>query len=261
MDLGLQKRHVVVTGGASNIGRAIAMAFAEEGALVSILDRDCVQADLTAADITARSGTAMFVGADVTNLEEISSAVARVQDSHGPIDVLVNNVGWNGRQEFFLELGPERWEKSYRLNLFSVFALTQEILPGMVERRAGAIVSVSSDAAFGDYRVADYGAMKAGVLSFTRSIAKEYGRYGVRANAVTPGMVIPDPADIGEGSLWSIDTGLGPAQIEDIEARTPLRRRTEATDVASTVLFLASERARQLTGQVISVSGGFQMPR
>lgn len=261
MDLGLQKRHVVITGGASHIGRAIAMAFADEGALVSIIDHDGVQAERTVAAISARAGRAMFARGDVTNLQEVSSAVARVRDGHGPVDVLVNNVGWNGRQEFFLELGAERWDKSYRLNLFSVFALTQEILPGMVERKAGAIVSVSSDAAFGDYRVSDYGAMKAGVLSFTRSIAKEYGRYGVRANAVTPGMVIPDPAHIGEGSFWSIETGLGPAQIEDIEARTPLRRRTDATDVASTVLFLASERARQLTGQVISVSGGFQMPR
>lgn len=261
MDLGLQGRHVVVTGGASNIGRAIAMAFAEEGALVSILDQDGVQAERTVAAIVERAGKAMFAAADVTDLEQVSSAVGQVRLGHGPVDILVNNVGWNGRQEFFLELGAERWEKSYRLNLFSVFALTQEILPDMVRRRTGAIVSVSSDAAFGDYRVADYGAMKAGVLSFTRSIAKEYGRYGVRANAVTPGMVIPDPAHIGEGSFWSVETGLGPAQIDDIEARTPLRRRTEAADVASTVLFLASERARQLTGQVISVSGGFQMPR
>lgn len=261
MDLGLQGRHVVVTGGASNIGRAIAMAFAEEGALVSILDQDGIQAERTVAAIAERGGKAVFAAADVTDLEQVSSAVAQVRLGHGPVDILVNNVGWNGRQEFFLELGAERWEKSYRLNLFSVFALTQEILPDMVRRRTGAIVSVSSDAAFGDYRVADYGAMKAGVLSFTRSIAKEYGRYGVRANAVTPGMVIPDPAHIGEGSFWSVETGLGPAQIDDIEARTPLRRRTEAADVASTVLFLASERARQLTGQVISVSGGFQMPR
>ena len=109
--------------------------------------------------------------------------------------------------------------------------------------------------------MSDYGAMKAGVLAFTRTIAKEYGRYGIRANAVAPGLVIPPAEAIGEGSLWSIDIGMGPKEIQNIEAGIPLRRRSEAVDIAWSVLFLASQRARQLTGQVVSVSGGFQMPR
>jgi NAD(P)-dependent dehydrogenase (short-subunit alcohol dehydrogenase family) len=103
--------------------------------------------------------------------------------------------------------------------------------------------------------------MKAGVLAFTRSIAKEYGRYGIRANAITPGMVIPAAGDIGEASYWNMDTGVGAREIADIERRTPLRRRSEAIDIAWSALFLASDKARQLTGQTISVSGGFAMPR
>ena len=139
--------------------------------------------------------------------------------------------------------------------------MTHAVLPNMVARKSGNIISISSDAAFGDYKVSDYGAMKAGVLSFTRSIAMEYGRYGIRANMITPGMIIPTPQEIGEGSLWSVDTGLGPDQMANIETRSALRRRTEAADVAWATLFFASERSRQLTGQILSVSGGFQMPR
>lgn len=261
MDLELKGKRVLVTGGASNIGRAISLAFGGEGAITIVADNDKVQGRKTVGEIGALGARGHLATFDVTDLSEVESEVARVEAEIGPIDILVNNVGWNGHQEFFLDLGPERWEKSFRLNLFSNFAMTQAVLPGMKMRRSGAIVSIASDAAFGDYRVADYGAMKAGVLSFTRSIAKEYGRYGVRANAITPGMIIPPPEDIGEGSFWSVDTGLGASQIENIESRSALRRRTEAIDVAWATLFFASERSRQLTGQILSVSGGFQMPR
>lgn len=261
MDLELGSKLALITGGASNIGRAISLAFGAEGAITIIADNDRAQGERTVAEIREAGGKAHLAVIDVTDLDAVQAEVGRIERGHGQIDVLVNNVGWNGHQEFFLDLGPERWEKSFRLNLFSNFAMTHAVLPSMVARRSGAIVSISSDAAFGDYRVADYGAMKAGVLSFTRSIAKEYGRYGIRANAITPGMIIPGEADIGEGSFWSVDTGLGPSHIANIESRSPLRRRTEAADVASATLFFASERSRQLTGQVLSVSGGFQMPR
>ena len=261
MDLELGGKVVVVTGGASNIGRAISIAFAEEGARVALVDNDREQAERTAADIRERGGDVTPLIADVTDIASVETAAVDIAAALGPVDVLVNNVGWNGRQEFFLQLGPERWDKSYQRNLFSAFAMTRAVLPQMVEQRDGAIVFIASDAAFGDYRVADYGAMKAGVLSFSRSIAKEYGRYGVRSNAITPGMVLPEAEHIGAGSLWAIDTGLGTKEREDIDSRTPLRRRTEAEDVAWSTVFLASARARQLTGQLISVSGGFQMPR
>ena len=137
---------------------------------------------------------------------------------------------------------------------------TRAVLSGMVERRRGAIVSIASDAGFGELRMADYGPMKAGVMAFTRIIAKEYGRYGIRANTVCPGLVIPEPDAIGAGSLWQADIGFGEKQITDMEKATPLRRRPEAVDIAKTVAWLASEPAGMLTGQVVSVSGGFNMP-
>jgi len=261
VDLGLTGKTVVVTGGASNIGRAISQEFACEGAIVAILDRDTAQTRKTVEEIKKAGGEASGYDLDVTDVDATAATIATVERELGAIHVLVNNVGWNGKAEFFLNLSPDRWQKAFQLNLFSTLNVTHAVLPRMVEQRAGSIVSIASDAAFGEFRMADYGAMKAGVLAFTRTIAKEYGRYGIRANAVAPGLVIPEAGAIGDGSLWSIDIGMGPKEVQNIESGMPLRRRSEAVDIAWSVLFLASARARQLTGQVMSVSGGFIMPR
>ncbi len=261
MDLGLTDRIVVVTGGASNIGRAISFAFAREGASVALLDRDAAMAARTAEEICAEGGTATPYTVDLTDVDGTAAAVAAVESDLGPVAVLVNNVGWNGRAQFFLELEPERWEQAYRLNLFPTFNATRAVLPRMVERRDGSIVSISSDAGFGEVRMGDYGPMKAGIMAFMRVIAKEYGRYGIRANSVCPGLVIPDPDDIGEQSLWQQDIGMGERQVENITNSIPLRRRSEAMDIAWSVVMLSAVQARQLTGQVLSVSGGFAMPR
>jgi NAD(P)-dependent dehydrogenase (short-subunit alcohol dehydrogenase family) len=261
MDLGLGGRVVIVTGGASNIGRAIAHEFAREGAVVALFDRDAPMAHRTVAEIEASGGRATEYHVDLTDAGATSAAAHAVERDLGPVAVLVNNVGWNGPAEFFLDLGPERWEQAYRLNLYPPLNATRAVLPAMVERRDGAIVSISSDAGFGEVRMADYGAMKAGVMAFMRTIAKEYGRFGIRANTVCPGLVIPEPDAIGAGSLWQADVKMGEAQIKNIEASTPLRRRPAAVDIAWAVVFLASAQARMLTGQVLSVSGGFSMPR
>ena len=262
MELGLTGLVAVVTGGASNIGRAISHELAGEGATVAILDLDHEMAERTAAEITSAGGVAATYAVDLTDTDATAAAVAAVESDVGPIAVLVNNVGWNGTAGFFLDLPPERWEQAYRRNLFPTFNATRAVLPAMVERRGGAIVSIASDAGFGEPRMGDYGPMKAGVMAFGRTIAKEYGRYGVRSNVVCPGLVIPAEGDIGAGSLWQQDVGFGERQIADIERSIPLRRRPEAGDIASTVAFLASStKAGMLTGQVISVSGGFAMPR
>ncbi|MPY93103.1 MAG: SDR family NAD(P)-dependent oxidoreductase [Acidimicrobiia bacterium] len=261
MDLGFEGRVVIVTGGASNIGRAISHEFAKEGATVALLDRDESMAKRTAAEIAAAGGKVAAYTVDLTDVEGTAAAAASVEADLGPVAVLVNNVGWNGTAEFFLDLTPERWDQAYKLNFFPALNATRAVLPKMVERREGAIVSISSDAGFGEFRMADYGGMKAGVMSFTRTIAKEYGRFGIRANTVCPGLVIPDEGAIGEGSLWAKDIKMGPSQISNIESGIPLRRRSEAVDIAWAVLFLASAQARQLSGQVLSVSGGFAMPR
>jgi NAD(P)-dependent dehydrogenase (short-subunit alcohol dehydrogenase family) len=218
-------------------------------------------AQRTAKEIEAAGGRATPYSVDLTDVDGTAAATRSVEADLGPVAVLVNNVGWNGTAEFFLDLGPERWDQAYRLNMLPALNATRAALPAMVERRDGAVVSISSDAGFGEFRMADYGAMKAGVMAFMRTIAKEYGRYGIRANTVCPGLVIPEPDAIGELSLWQTDTKMGESQIRNIESGIPLRRRSEAVDIAWTVVFLASAQARQLTGQVLSVSGGFAMPR
>ncbi|MGI9030406.1 MAG: SDR family NAD(P)-dependent oxidoreductase [Ilumatobacteraceae bacterium] len=262
MQLGLDGCVAVVTGGASNIGRAISHQLAAEGAVVAILDRDDAMAGRTAGEIAGGGGTAAVYAVDLTDTDLTCAAVDAVDADLGPVAVLVNNVGWNGTAGFFLDLAPERWEQAYRRNLLPTLNATRAVLPGMVERRGGAIVSISSDAGFGEVRMGDYGPMKAGVMAFSRTIAKEYGRYGIRSNVVCPGLVIPAEGAIGEGSLWQQDIGFGEKEISDIERAIPLRRRPEATDVAATVAFLASDaKAGMLTGQVVSVSGGFAMPR
>ncbi len=261
MDLGLSGKVAIVTGGASNIGRAISRQLAAEGARVAIVDRDEDMARRTAAEIGVDGGEATVYAADLTDTAATQVAADSVGADLGPIAVLVNNVGWNGPAGFFLDLPPERWEQAYRLNMVPTWNATRAVLPGMVERRDGTIVSIASDAGFGEFRMGDYGPMKAGVMAFGRIIAKEYGRYGIRANTVCPGLVIPEADAIGAGSLWQADIGFGDKQITDMEKATPLRRRPEAIDIANTVAWLASAPARMLTGQVVSVSGGFNMPR
>ncbi|MFV0257352.1 MAG: SDR family NAD(P)-dependent oxidoreductase [Acidimicrobiales bacterium] len=261
MDLGLGGKTVVVTGGASNIGKAITTVFAEEGARVAVFDRDEQMAERTVGGLRDRGLDSVAYPVDLTDVEATAAAVSAAEADLGPVEVLVNNVGWNGRAEFFLDLTPERWDQAYRLNLFPTFNATRAVLGGMVERRDGAIVSISSDAGFGEFRMGDYGPMKAGVMAFMRVIAKEYGRYGIRANTVCPGLVIPAEGDIGEQSLWSQDIGMGEREVANITSGIPLRRRSEAIDIAWSVAFFASRPARQLTGQVVSVSGGFAMPR
>jgi 2-hydroxycyclohexanecarboxyl-CoA dehydrogenase len=261
MDVGLTDRVVVVTGGASNIGRAICFAFAHEGASVALFDLDAAMAARTTDDIRAQGGRVAPYNVDLTDVEATAAAVEAVETDLGPISVLVNNVGWNGRAQFFLDLDPERWGQAFRRNLFPTFNATRAVLPRMVERRDGSIVSISSDAGFGEFRMGDYGPMKAGVMAFMRVIAKEYGRYGIRANSVCPGLVIPHPDDIGAQSLWQQDIGMGEHEVANITSSIPLRRRSEALDIAWAVVILSAAQARQLTGQVLSVSGGFAMPR
>lgn len=261
VDLELGGQVAIVTGGASNIGRAISQGLAGEGAVVAIVDRDLAMAERTAAEIAAAGGTAIVFGADLTDRSSVQAVVSAIETDIGPVAVLVNNVGWNGRARFFLDTDPDAWTASFELNLKTTLTATHVVLPAMVQRRAGVVVSIASDAAFGELRMSDYGSMKAGVLAFSRTIAREYGRFGIRSNAVCPGLVIPEADAIGAGSLWQQEVGFGEREIANVEQSIPLRRRPVADDIAWTVAFLASTKAQMLTGQVVSVSGGFAMPR
>ncbi len=261
MLLELEGKAAIVTGGGSNIGRAIVHALAEEGAHIAILDRDRPRAEATAEEARARgAASARVFAVDLLDRAASRDAIAAAIGALGGVDLLVANVGSN-KPAFFLDTPEDSWTQLIELNLISCMTCTHAVLPHMIERQRGAIVAIASTAAFGEPRQSVYAAAKAGVVGFIRTVALEYGRYGIRANLIAPGLVVPEPEAIGEGSLWQDRASvMNDAQIDYVRRGTPLRRLSNADDIARSVLFLASERAsRQLTGQLITVAGGFAM--
>jgi NAD(P)-dependent dehydrogenase (short-subunit alcohol dehydrogenase family) len=265
MDLGLSNARVLVTGGASNIGRGIVHGFAAEGSRIVLADIDGDQAERVrkeALDLGAAS-VELAVG-DLTLDGAASDAVATAVETYGGLDVLVNNAGWS--TPGFLAENTERanWQKTVEINLYTAIAATQAALTPLREAGGGSVVFVASEAAFGQIRQAVYGATKAAVVALARTTAREHGRHGIRSNVVCPGLVVPDgPEAVGDASLWSVgnDNVFNDKQIDYLMKDTPLRRPTSAGDIASAVLFLASPTAaRQVTGQLFSVSGGYTMP-
>lgn len=263
MDLELRDKSVIITGGGSNIGRAITLGFAQEGAKITIGDIDTDQANAV-ADQARKAGAAAVevVSCDVTDLEQVKSMFKKATDTFGALDVLVNNVGWDDLK-FFTQTTPDLWQKIIQINFVGMLNCTSEALAVMAPQSQGAIVSISSDASRqGEPREAVYGGMKAGVNSFMKTIAKENGRNGIRCNVVCPGVTIPEGTDeVGENSAWvNKDDLFTPEQIEMIAKSLPLKKVGRPQDVANAVLFLASNTvAGHVTGQVLSVSGGYTM--
>jgi NAD(P)-dependent dehydrogenase (short-subunit alcohol dehydrogenase family) len=265
MDLGLARARVLVTGGGSNIGRGIVHGFAAEGARVLVCDVDGAQAHKVAAEAMAHGACAAdVVRIDLTTDGAGSHVVGRLVDAWGGIDVLVNNAGISVPGFVAEHTDRSVWRRMVEVNLFAAIDCTQAAIGPMRAAGAGSIVYISSDAAFGEIRQGVYGTTKAGMIAFARTVAKEHGRHGIRSNVVCPGLVLPENADaVGAGSLWAGDgdTVFNESQVQALSKQIPLRRLTTAADVAAAVVWLGSERAaRQVTGQVISVSGGYAMP-
>jgi 2-hydroxycyclohexanecarboxyl-CoA dehydrogenase len=265
MDLGLAGARVVVTGGASNIGRGIVHEFATEAARIVISDIDEPQAEKVRAEALERGAAAVELAiADLTTPRGADTAIGRAVESWGGIDVLVNNAGWSVPGFVATDTDRDKWQRTIEINLFSAIAATQAAIGPMKEAGGGSIVFIASDAAFGQIRQGVYGASKAAVIALTRTTAREHGRHGIRSNVVCPGVVIPDGPDaVGASSLWAVgqDAVFNQNQIDYMLKDTPLRRLTTAEDIGRAVLWFSSPRAaRQVTGQLISVSGGYTMP-
>jgi 2-hydroxycyclohexanecarboxyl-CoA dehydrogenase len=244
----LDDKIAIVTGAGQGIGRGIAEKLAAEGATVVVSDINEATARETAG---ALGGQATGVPADVTSRESVQAMADRVRERFGRIDVLVNNAGWD-KAGPFVDSDPSDWDTIIQINLYGVLNTSKAILPIMVEQGAGAVVNLASDAGrVGSSGEAVYSAAKGGVISFTKTIAREMARHQIRANCVCPG-----PTDT---ALFASVTGDNPKLRDSLIKAIPLRRLAQPADLANVVAFLASDEAAYITGQTVSVSGGLSM--
>lgn len=245
MQIDLSGRVALVTGSTRGIGLAIARTLSQCGARVAVTGRDADRAAAVAADL---GGDARGFGCDLADLAQASALVDQVEQGLGAVDVLVNNAGLT-RDNILPRLKDEDWEVVLATNLRAAFATVRAATRGMMKRRWGRIVNVSSVVGLvGNRGQANYAASKAGLIGFTKSVAKEFASRNVLANVVAPGFIETEMTD-----------AMTPEARATLTAQIPLARLGTAQDVAGVVAFLASEHAAYITGQVLVVDGGMVM--
>jgi 3-oxoacyl-[acyl-carrier protein] reductase len=253
MDLGLRDKVVIVTGAAAGIGRATALRFGGEGARVACWDIDGAGAAL-AAELESRGGKASFHSVDVTKTASVEQAVTATLETFGRVDVLVNNAGivrdaqlvkWRDGAQVSV-MTDEQWRSVIDVNLTGVFNCTRAVAPHMIGAKRGVILSASSVfGLYGNFGQSNYAATKAGVIAMTRTWARELGRYGIRVNAVAPGVIATE-------ILASMPDKIRQSMI----AHTPLGRLGAPREVADAYVWLASDCASFVHGAVLSIDGG-----
>lgn len=241
----LEGKVAVITGSSRGIGRATAQLFAAEGALVVITSRSQADLDAVAADIKGRGGQVLAISADIDDRAQVQSLFDQVLQAYGRVDILVNNAGVH-RVVPFLELTEEEWDRVMQTNVKGTFYCLKAVLPSMVARGQGVIVNVSSMAAKtgGEYPVHHYVAAKSAIIGLTKSLSSEFAPLGLRVNCVCPGIT---------------DTGMAKDIKPHFEPIIPMRRLANPEEIAETILFLASDRASYITGEITDVNGGLFM--
>jgi 2-hydroxycyclohexanecarboxyl-CoA dehydrogenase len=245
---------VIVTGGGGGIGGATCRRFAAEGARVAVFDLNLQAAETVAAGIRAQGGLAQAFACDIADRATVDAAVAAAESAFGPTDVLVNNAGWDVFMPF-LKTQPAQWERLIAINLVGALHMHHAVLPGMVARRAGRVVNVSSDAArVGSSGEAVYAACKGGLVALSKTLAREHARHGITVNVVCPG-----PTQTALFAGYKEGAG-NPEKLDEAFRRAvPMGRIGDPEDLPGAILYFASDDAAYITGQVLSVSGGLTM--
>lgn len=250
---GLKDRTVLVTGAANGIGAAIARRLAEEGCTVGILDLDAEGGAKVAAEIKAKGGKASVHAGDISDYDAVSRAIADFEKAAGPIQLLVNNAGWD-RAASFLDTTPEFWRKVVGINLYGPLNVSHVVMKGMAARGFGRVVNIASDAGrVGSSGEAVYSACKGGMIAFSKTMSRELVSKGIIVNTLCPG---PTDTAILRSFLEGPD---GTKIAEGLKRAIPMRRLGAPEDYPGLVAFFLSDDAAYITGQTISVSGGLTM--
>ena len=250
---GLKNKVVLVTGGAGGIGTAICKRFGEEGSIVALFDLNTESAGRVVAEIESAGGNARAYRVDITDHEGVNAAVAQVEAELGPVEMLVNNAGWD-MGAFFLQTEKPFWDKVVAINLYGPLNMHHAVLKRMAERGRGKVVNISSDAGrVGSSMEAVYSFCKGGIIAFSKTMAREMARQQIPINVVCPGPTATPLLDnLAQGEK-------GDRIKAALVKAVPFGRMGEPGDIAGTVAFLASDDAAFITGQVISISGGLTM--
>ena len=251
---GIEGKTVIVTGGGGGIGAPTCMRFAEEGARVVVMDVNATAAQETVQKIQNSGGQALACAVDLRDAANTAGEIARIEEDFGEIDILVNGVGWDVFTPF-LKSRPDFWTKIIDINLRSVLNVTHPVLASMVTRRSGKIVSLASDAARGGSSGESvYAACKAGIIAFSKTLAREHARHGISVNVVCPG--VTETAML---EAFMEEAGDKEKLRQAFARAVPMGRLGQPEDLPGAIVFFASDDANFITGQVLSVSGGLTM--
>ena len=251
---GIDGKTVIVTGGGGGIGAPTCMRFAQEGARVVVMDVNAAAAQETVQKIQNSDGQAIACAVDLRDAAKTAGEIALIEKDFGEIDILVNGVGWDVFTPF-LKSGPDFWTKIIDINLRSVLNVTHPVLASMVARRSGKIVSLASDAARGGSSGESvYAACKAGIIAFSKTLAREHARHGISVNVVCPG--VTETAML---EAFMEEAGDKEKLRQAFARAVPMGRLGQPEDLPGAIVFFASDDANFITGQVLSVSGGLTM--
>lgn len=252
MDLGIDDRTALITGGGGRIGGEDARVLAEEGAEVVVLDVDLEAAQEVADEVP---GDAYAVECDLTDRDQVQETVSEVRDRSGGVDILINNAAMVDAVGKLGDFDDDTWDRDMQINLTGTYNISKVIFPAMCERGWGRIINMSSMAGwYGGYGQASYSATKAALIGFGKTMALEGARHGVTCNILAPNIVMEDLAGLSSEELEALNP-----QWEKIRQATPMKSLGKEKDVSTLLAFLVSEHAEYLTGQVIGVTGGVDL--